>query len=115
MCTELKIGEVMTGRREACHLALRGLASHNSRFSALRHGAGSFFGGAVARSGDYAQWAPPKQVFLRQLGSGGRERHVNILKESLRRDAANSVGGFDEIIARPPNVFVAERIGERQR
>jgi len=44
-----------------------------------------------------------------------REQHVDVFKERLTRDAANAVGSFDEVVARPARLFAAERVDKSQR
>ncbi|MGA9473963.1 MAG: hypothetical protein WBV36_15965 [Terriglobales bacterium] len=43
----------------------------------------------------------------------GRDRHIGIFKKMLCGNAANSVRGFHQIVARAANVFMAEGIDKR--
>jgi hypothetical protein len=69
----------------------------------------------VAAAGDRARWATIEEAAVRRAGAKGCQRQVGVFKKSPRRDAAGSVGSFDEVVARLPNVLVAEGIGERDR
>lgn len=51
----------------------------------------------------------------RQVELGGGERDINVFEQDATGDAANAVGGFDEVIAGLSAVFTPERISEDDR
>jgi hypothetical protein len=56
----------------------------------------------------------PHNHFRAGLAPALDERHVNVFKEGLAVDAANAVGGLDEIIAGAAGLFAAERVGKNE-
>ena len=55
------------------------------------------------------------QITGSRIGERGGKRDVGVFKELTGGDAADSVGGFDQIVAGAADVFVAEGVGKGER